>query len=58
VDTDRFPEDLVTPYMAGTLCDAPLPRGEQYLGPEACPGDVGSEEACPLPLPDACLQPL
>jgi len=58
-DTEKYPEDLVPWPYAETLCNAPLPRGVLYSGPDFCPGEnVASEEPCHLPLPDACMQPM
>jgi hypothetical protein len=59
VDTEEYPEDWVPWMYASALCNAPLPRGVPYSGPDYCPGgDFSSEDPCPLPLPDVCMQPM
>lgn len=53
-DLDEHPPEIVYAHEAFLLCNAMIERHEPYDGPEPCPG---GEETCPLPLPDACLQP-
>jgi hypothetical protein len=58
-DTEKHPEDSIIWLDAETLCNAPLPRGVPYSGPDFCPGqDIDSGVPCPLPLPDDCMQPM
>jgi hypothetical protein len=58
-DTDLFPLEYVEYRDASLLCLAEVERvDDQYEGEPACPGvDPHSGEPCPLPLPEACLQP-
>jgi hypothetical protein len=58
-DTDLYPVDVLNRSAAQLLCFAAVARrDDEYLGGPICPGvDVGSQEPCPLPLPDACMQP-
>lgn len=57
-DLESHPPEIVYSSEAAMLCLAPLPRRAEYEGPDPCPGvPFDSTEACPLPLPAACLQP-
>lgn len=58
-DTERSPVDVITNDQAQLLCLANVARvNDHYQGEPYCPGvDWLSNEPCPLPLPDACMQP-
>jgi hypothetical protein len=56
-DVERFPEDEISYEDAITLCLGNVERADDsYDGEPYCP-DATFGETCPLPLPDACLQP-
>lgn len=57
-DLEGHPVDVLSPLDGMLLCAANHERDEIYDGPDPCPGvEPFSGEACPLPLPDTCLQP-
>jgi len=57
-DTERHPEDVIGSQDAQLLCLADVGRvDEQYEGDPICPGVEEHDEPCPLPLPEACMQP-
>jgi hypothetical protein len=56
-DTDLYPIDVISKDDAELLCLANVERAAEYEGEPWCPG-VDDGEPCPLPLPDACMEPI
>ena len=58
-DTESYPVDFVDHMDAMLLCYANVERVDYYEGEPYCPGVEWNEfdKACPLPLPEACMQP-
>jgi hypothetical protein len=57
-DPDAVVEGVIDYDDAELLCLADVGLQESYEGEPWCPGaEPGGPATCPLPLPDACLQP-